>query len=257
MRIFQIKICSVLYLCIASFISHAQPYGEITYKERIGSESQKPELTYKLFFNHAVSVYEEDLSKTQFGQIVIPEPDGKFNVITVPYRKDPIFVYTTINERKRVFQNFLLGEKQTVEDRFEKINWELKEDTKQIGSFECQKAVGNFRGRNYIAWFTTQIPVSFGPWKLQGLNGLILEAYEEYGLYSAVATEINIYRTETAAVSDKIATYSKISPVKKFENYVDELKVMSEKFEKISLSKLSKGQTPMADNYSVWMLEKF
>ncbi len=61
-----------------------------------------------------------------------------------------------------------------------KIEWELVNETKQIGSFTAFKAKCNFRGRNYTAWYVLEIPLPYGPWKLQGLPGLIIEAYDEY-----------------------------------------------------------------------------
>lgn len=66
-----------------------------------------------------------------------------------------------------------------VEESLPRIRWSLKEDFKQLGKFKCQKAIGLFRGRRYTAWFTTAVPVNAGPWKLHGLPGLILEAYDD------------------------------------------------------------------------------
>ncbi|WP_396595975.1 GLPGLI family protein [Dokdonia sp. R86516] len=57
-----------------------------------------------------------------------------------------------------------------------KLQWQLSNDTKQIGKFQCLKATTTFRGRTYTCWYTTQIPLPYGPWKLQGLPGMILEA---------------------------------------------------------------------------------
>jgi GLPGLI family protein len=59
------------------------------------------------------------------------------------------------------------------------INWLLLEETKKIGSFICNKATATFRGRNYTAWYSLDVKGGFGPWKLQGLPGVILEAYDE------------------------------------------------------------------------------
>lgn len=50
------------------------------------------------------------------------------------------------------------------------------QERKRLGSYECRKATGEFGGRMYEVWFTLDIPVSTGPYKLGGLPGLILEA---------------------------------------------------------------------------------
>ena len=54
-------------------------------------------------------------------------------------------------------------------------NWEITEDTMTVLNYLCHKATTSFRGRDYVAWFTLDIPVNEGPWKLYGLPGLILK----------------------------------------------------------------------------------
>ena len=48
-------------------------------------------------------------------------------------------------------------------------------------------ATADFRGRRWTAWFATDIPISDGPWKLGGLPGLILEAYDKGHQYTFTA----------------------------------------------------------------------
>lgn len=62
---------------------------------------------------------------------------------------------------------------------FPKQEWDIHDDTKVIGGYTCQKATTTFGGRKYTAWFTMDLPFSFGPWKLHGLPGLILTANDE------------------------------------------------------------------------------
>lgn len=79
------------------------------------------------------------------------------------------------------------------------ISWLVTKETKRIGDFNAYKAVANFRGREWEVWFTHDIPMSYGPWKLRGLPGLILEAKEKTGkvYFSAIKVE----KTTDSAVS--------------------------------------------------------
>ncbi|MBS1628326.1 MAG: GLPGLI family protein [Bacteroidetes bacterium] len=59
------------------------------------------------------------------------------------------------------------------------IIWQLIDSTKKIGNFICNKAIGEYGGRKYACWYCPQIAVRSGPWKLNGLPGLIISAVDE------------------------------------------------------------------------------
>jgi GLPGLI family protein len=71
------------------------------------------------------------------------------------------------------------------------INWKLSNDKKVILGYNCQKATGDFAGRTFEAWFTSELPYAFGPWKLNGLPGLILSANDTKNELSFVCREIS------------------------------------------------------------------
>ncbi|NIK73885.1 GLPGLI family protein [Thermonema lapsum] len=61
-----------------------------------------------------------------------------------------------------------------------KIEWAPQPAEKRnISGVDCKKATGTFRGRQYVVWYAPSIPYAYGPWKLRGLPGLVLEAYEQ------------------------------------------------------------------------------
>lgn len=58
------------------------------------------------------------------------------------------------------------------------LEWtQLPGDTTIIG-YTCHKASMRFRGRDYIAWYSEEIPMPYGPYKFGGLPGLILSLYD-------------------------------------------------------------------------------
>ena len=100
----------------------------------------------------------------------------------------------------RIYKNYPTGKVTTLdrlatsnfrcEEKNEKPVWTLLSDTATILTYHCRKATGHFRGRSYTAWFTMEIPVSEGPWKLCGLPGFIIKAEDARGHYSFECTGI-------------------------------------------------------------------
>ncbi len=92
-----------------------------------------------------------------------------------------------------------MGEYGYYDEPFSEIEWEIAEDsTKTILDYQCVLATTDYHGRKWTVWFSPEIPLQDGPWKLCGLPGLIMEAYESSGQHSFVVTGIeacvqNIY----------------------------------------------------------------
>lgn len=64
------------------------------------------------------------------------------------------------------------------------LEWELTDSVENVLGYECQSARCKFRGREWTVFYTEDIPLSDGPWKLHGLPGLIMKATDENGHYT-------------------------------------------------------------------------
>jgi hypothetical protein len=58
------------------------------------------------------------------------------------------------------------------------LQWTMARGDSTILGYACHKATTRFRGRDYIAWYTEEIPFPYGPFKFGGLPGLITCIYD-------------------------------------------------------------------------------
>jgi len=68
--------------------------------------------------------------------------------------------------------------------------WALQDGTVKVCGSECNKAVASFGGREWTVWYSPEITISDGPWKLYGLPGLILKASDATGTHTFEAIAI-------------------------------------------------------------------
>lgn len=107
-----------------------------------------------------------------------------------------------INELRRgypkgtntIYYNFLEEQKRIITSNFSYLftyydeirqlpKWSIEPQTKEISGYKCQKASTHYMGRDWIVYFTTEIPINQGPWKLWGLPGLIIEAEDKNNFF--------------------------------------------------------------------------
>lgn len=54
----------------------------------------------------------------------------------------------------------------------------MPEDVDTIMGYHCHVAICNYEGRDWKVYYTNDIPIPYGPWKLNGVKGLVLKAVD-------------------------------------------------------------------------------
>lgn len=135
--------------------------------------------SYRYQYMDSLCVYAPDL------YFQIPAEQRNINASR---EKEIVFKNWPVN-KVTVYNHFGLSHHTYSED-LEKPEWEICDSTEVILGFICQMATAKYRGRKWYAFFTPEIPISDGPWKLCGLPGLILKAFDEKQDYIFAATSM-------------------------------------------------------------------
>lgn len=164
---------------------------------KIASEKQ-----YLLSFNKTECLYEqpEELEK--------PEAPATAGISVKVLFSGEGKKYLNLKDKICIEEADIFGKEFLIVEPLEKPDWKLLNETKKIGDYNCFKAeptvqVTEKQRKEYeeflkkeavkpalfkmdepkdkviMAWYTPEIPVSFGPNKYWGLPGLILEINEE------------------------------------------------------------------------------
>lgn len=78
-----------------------------------------------------------------------------------------------------LFTRISMDQYKVKEDK--KPEWKILPEKQKIGEYNAQKATTSYGGREWIAWFTTDIPFQDGPYKFYGLPGLIVKLEDTTG----------------------------------------------------------------------------
>jgi len=189
---YSISIFVLLHFLLLSQCLNAQQ-GKIQYK--FSEPENNNTYTPTLVFNDTLSLFSykrigidspmdpEKIEKKENGgyHLTINSGDKEGQQIYTNFRSKEIIV----RKPESIFSNAYV-----TEDTWIEIDWKITSETKKIGEYDTIKAIGKFRGRTYIVWFTNDIPFPIGPWKLKGLPGAILEAEDKEKMFEITLVSV-------------------------------------------------------------------
>src|SRR6185503_2876584 len=122
---------------------------------------------------------ENKLFKKQVQEAMANSPDGNVRINRQVKGSGTVY-FQFPNDKKMVRREDLFGN-YIIDEQLPVLDWKITGDTASFGELHCQKATTHFKGRDYIAWFCPDLPVRVGPWKLNGLPGVIVDAHDTRG----------------------------------------------------------------------------
>lgn len=239
------KILASIIMCLVAIAAMSQTADiEVCYNyrhfHRSGTEQNHQMIllantVYSKFYN-PVTEYLDSLEST-------PEGKDRYNQIkmaafaagnlkSVPKRTVPMYIFKHRDGDTEVFDGNISSMFRYIEP-YEIQNWEIGDSAKHILGYDCIMASASYHGRHWHVWFTPDIPIQDGPWKLSGLPGLILEALETSGQHHFTATGITmttrpITPNPGAGHYEKTDRISMLKALRKFED--DPISALSASF---------------------------
>ena len=109
------------------------------------------------------------------------------------YKEFDVFLDNVVKNYKDStlrFGAFLFMNSYRYDEPIPEIGWKLERGSEDVLGYKCKKATCRLRGRDWTAWYTTEIPISEGPWKFGGLPGMILKMTDSKDEHLIEAFEI-------------------------------------------------------------------
>ncbi|WP_081819305.1 GLPGLI family protein [Prevotella sp. HUN102] len=180
---------TILFLLMCNFLfaqSQTEKGVKLTYLRTLLADyaaQDRPEweddkMVYDTYYKDGVVVTVENTEKS--------EPTIKIEGLEL-YRKIDFINNTT------TYQPIHLNTLYLIKDDLPPIEWEITDESKQIGGWNCTRAIRKDNKR-IEAWFTTDLPFTCGPYDCYGLPGLVV-SYKRY-IFLFTLQEINTMNEE-------------------------------------------------------------
>ncbi len=184
---------TVILLKDSSLISKSDRFAEMFNNAEIGSK----EIELELIFNDSISKFYPT------------EKISNRNIKTaLSFCNCGISYFTNIKKKKIFYNNNQSSMGIVTENEFliyeiPQNDWVILNEIKKIDSLTCYKATKNIEYYNskgkqtktITAWFTPELPFSYGPIGYFGLPGLILELQDKNTIFIAKKIDISLNKT--------------------------------------------------------------
>lgn len=174
---------------------HFNPTGKMVHSTMSLIADHETSKFYSVLNEKVDSMMTTPEGRMAYGQMV-QAAMAKNDVSNLPIKKEPMYVLKSRTDNTLSVYDLVGTDFWTYTEPLETQEWCISDSTKNILGYECIKAECSFRGRKWLVWFTPEIPISEGPWKLNGLPGVILSAEDSTGQYSFFANSLS-YSTKT------------------------------------------------------------
>lgn len=155
---------------------------ETRYNNMIGQLDVAKKTTENIVYNSIDQFLEMAVDNEQLSEFTMNRENSEI----LKDRNQQLIITTDMSDLDIQKQEYYL-----LKENIYPQDWVIHDESREIMGYTCQRATCNFRGRDYNAWFTIEIPVNDGPYKFYGLPGLILsiEDTESEVKFSAIGME--------------------------------------------------------------------
>jgi GLPGLI family protein len=239
----KLKLISFLLFITASFCTlfgqNTKSDMEVIYKMKFIADSlKKDNVTYvdnlTLLFNNEISIYYSQEAKDYYDYLnkgISKMQGGKISLGTLPpYPKSKGSVYKSGD----IITATLPVGKYLYSFEEPKLNWTLLEDRTEINGIKCSLAkTKSDTGDTFFAWYTSEYPVSEGPFRFKGLPGLIVKVYNANNTIEIETVQIKKVEKEIEPFFNKSAL--------KIKNKEAFLKARNEYFDNPNIQNMNTG----------------
>lgn len=237
------KISIFFCLFISGLFFSQSNGGKIIYSQAVSVTNSKTGIG-TLYFNKKTSLYsfvndkKEATSIQRMGNGTTIYPTNTIDSISNKAR----FVMFDTSDHT-FYNNIINNDIEIILKDKTNIKWQIGNESKTILNYKCKKSQGELYGKKYTAWFTDKIPYKYGPVKINGLPGVILELHDDKNELSIIAKEINLgnFDNEIRHFTKKYDFATSISR----EQYNDVLKKQIKNEEDKINSSLPPGASPV------------
>ena len=193
------------------------PEFEKAIKEAVKKASEKE---FILVFNKVESLYEE--------QQKLEKPQGSSSEMSISMSFSSVGKkYLNVKEKSSIVEDEIFGKEFLIVEPLVKPDWKLVNETKKIGDYNCFKAeliipitekqkqeyedflkkeevkpslfkMNEPQDKIVAAWYTPEVPVTFGPDNYWGLPGLILEVND--GVNILLCSKVTLNNKEKSKI---------------------------------------------------------